>query len=113
MTDAISTIAADITALSTKASSAGSSVISGVLSLVTGGLVSLAEDELVILGDAITSMKAKRGATDPTTGQPFTWEQALTAAYNTFYNEEQTEAVKIATGILSAVNKVLSVVEAL
>lgn len=108
-----SVLASDISALTSKGSSVGASVISGVLSLFSTSLVTLAEDELVILGDAISSLKAKRAAIDPDTKQPFTWEQALTAAYNTFYNEEQTEAVKIATGILAAVGKVLSVAEGL
>lgn len=101
-----SAIAADITAITAKASSAGNSVVSGVLTLVGGSLVSLAEDELVILGDAIVTLKTNRA-----NGR--TWEESLTACYNTFYNEEQTEAVKIATGILAAVSKVLSVVEGL
>lgn len=109
----LDTINSDIAALSSRTGSVGASVINGVLGLVGGGLVTLAEDELKILGDAITTMKEKRNQTDPETNQPYDWEKCLTAAYNTFYNEEQTEAVKIATGILAAVNKVLSVIEAL
>ncbi len=95
-----------VSTLESSLAKTGSSVVGSVLAFFSGSLVQLAEDELVILGDAINIL-----VTDLKAGKD--WETALTDCYNTFYNEEITEAKKIAMAVLEAVGKVVNTVHSI
>ena len=94
-----------LTSIEGKLSTAGTTAAASIIGFFSTSLLTLAEDELAILGDAIEALYKSKQA-----GR--TWEEALTDAYNEFYNEEVAEGSKIAMAFLEAVSKILATIEA-
>lgn len=95
-----------LSTIETKAASAGAGAASAILSFFSSSLLTLAEDELVILNNAIAKLLAEKEA-------GASWEDALTAAYNTFYSAEVDEKDKIAMAFLEAISKITSAASAI
>lgn len=72
--------------------------------LLVQGLLTLVSDEGKILMDALNML-----ITDIKAGK--SWSESLTAAYNTFYNEEQAEGGKVAMAFLETLAQIIGEVE--
>lgn len=82
------------------------SVSSAVASFFASALVGWGSDEAKILNDAVSLLisKVQSGSS---------WEEASTAAYNEFYNEELAEGQKIALQLLSLISSLTSTLESI
>lgn len=95
----LSTLGSDLTGAGVNASAA-------LMKFFSGALLEWGGDEAKILGDCVQVMIDKRNAGS-------TWEEAVTAAYNTFVAEETAEGNKIVLEFLNLIASIAKTVEAI